>query len=231
MRKNHKMKKYIILSEKKWHKELCDHLNSFFKGNWVLINDKDNLNLENLSYIKPNKIFIPHWSYIISSEIIEKYECIIFHMTDLPYGRGGSPMQNLILEGKNDTKITAIKATSELDAGPIYLKKDFSLAGTAEEIFIRGTKIVKNMIIEIIMNNIKPKPQKGKPTYFKRRKPEQSNIEELEEIEKIYDYIRMLDAEGYPKAFIETKYFKFEFSRANFKTDKTIIADVKISRK
>ena len=29
-------------------------------------------------------------------EIHENYKCIIFHMTDLPFGRGGSPLQNLI---------------------------------------------------------------------------------------------------------------------------------------
>ena len=44
-------------------------------------------------------------------------------MTDLPYGRGGSPLQNLILKGKKTTKITAFKMIDKIDAGPIYLKK------------------------------------------------------------------------------------------------------------
>ena len=44
-------------------------------------------------------------------------------MTDLPYGRGGSPLQNLIVRGHKHTMISAIKCVKELDAGPIYLKK------------------------------------------------------------------------------------------------------------
>ena len=64
-------------------------------------------------------------------------------------------------------------------------------------------------------------------TTFKRRKPEESNIENLKTLDQIYDYIRMLDGEGYPKAFIETEHFKVEFSRTSLKQD-GIIADAKI---
>jgi methionyl-tRNA formyltransferase len=38
----------------------------------------------------------------------------------------------------------------------------------------------------------------------------------------------MLDAESYPKAFLETEYFRVEFSRASFQADKSILADVSI---
>ena len=58
-----------------------------------------------------------------------------------------------------------------------------------------------------------------------------SNIHKIDTIEKVYDYIRMLDAEGYPKAFIENEYFRFEFSRATLKSDNSIIADVRIFKK
>ena len=32
------------------------------------------------------------------SKIIKKYNCICFHTAPLPYGRGGSPIQNMILK-------------------------------------------------------------------------------------------------------------------------------------
>ena len=44
-------------------------------------------------------------------------------MTDLPYGRGGSPLQNLILDNKQKTMISAFKMTERMDEGPIYIKK------------------------------------------------------------------------------------------------------------
>ena len=181
--------------------------------------------------INPIKIFIPHWSYIIPNEIFEKYDCIVFHMTDLPFGRGGSPLQNLIIAGHKQTKISAIKVVKELDAGPIYLKENLDLVGSAEEIFLRGTSIVENIIIEIINKQLKPKEQKGEITHFKRRNPKQSNIFHLKKIDEIYDYIRMLDAENYPKAFIENDLFRFEFTKANFKSKKEIIANVRIIKK
>jgi methionyl-tRNA formyltransferase len=41
----------------------------------------------------------------------------------------------------------------------------------------------------------------------------------------------MLDCEGYPAAFIENEHFRFEFTRASLKSEKEIIADVRIIKK
>ena len=57
-------------------------------------------------------------------------------------------------------------------------------------------------------------------------------LKELQDLEKIYDFIRMLDCEGYPNAFIETEKFKYEFSNASFNSDdKIVLANVRISKK
>ena len=225
-------KTYVLVSEKHWNDDLLKKL-SYKRDNfnWILINKKENFNSENLNLINPTKIFIPHWSYIIPDKIFEKHECIVFHMTDLPYGRGGSPLQNLIVLGKEKTKITALKVVKELDAGPIFLKKELDLFGTAEEIFSRANSIVESMILEIIDNDLESTEQQGDVVHFKRRKPKDSDIGHLKGLKEVYDYIRMLDAEGYPKAFIEDNYFKFEFSRASLKANGEIIADVRIIKK
>ena len=223
---------FIILSEKSWNADLADNLyNRFPEDNFIYINNCEDFNEKYIKEINPNKIFIPHWSYFIPKTIYSKFECIVFHMTDLPYGRGGSPLQNLIIQGKNNTKISAIKVEKEIDAGNIYLKKDLPLFGTAEEIYIRANNVIEQMIIEIIKNKIKPVPQSGEIKFFKRRTPDMSNLKDINTIEKLYDYIRMLDAEGYPSAFIENEYFKFEFTRAVLKSGKQIIADVRITKK
>ncbi|MFC2132962.1 methionyl-tRNA formyltransferase, partial [Bacteroidota bacterium] len=179
----------------------------------------------------PEYIFFTHWSYIIPENIYNNYNCIVFHMTDLPYGRGGSPLQNLIERGHTHTKISALKVVKELDAGPIYLKRDLCLHGTAEEIFLRAGNIFIEMIEKIVRENPIPIIQQGEPVFFKRRKSEMSNMKELKNIMQVFDYIRMLDAVNYPNAFIENDYFKFEFSRAALKSDNSIIADVRIFKK
>ena len=226
------MKKYLILSSKIWNKDMFASFQSDdHNSNWNFINDKNEFNLENIKKINPTKIFIPHWSYIIPEEIYNSYECIVFHMTDLPFGRGGSPLQNLISRGLEDTKISALKVVKEIDAGDIYLKKDLNLNGTAEEIFIRANKIIFQMIKEIINLNIIPEKQAGKVISFKRRTLDMSNVEDIEDIEIMFNHIRMLDAAGYPNAYIETKNFRLEFNRASLKADKQIIADVRIIQK
>ena len=223
----------IILSEKEWNKNLISTLENAYKNtNWLLINNKNDFNSDVLSKYNINKIFIPHWSYIIPEGIYSNYECIVFHMTDLPYGRGGSPLQNLIVRGHTETKISALRVVKELDAGSIYLKRDLSLSGTAEEIFNRANGIIEGMISDIISKDIKPKAQEGDVVKFVRRKPQDSNISEIEDLKTAYNYIRMLDAEGYPHAFIETSNLKLEFTNANYNTDDQIITgNVRIFKK
>ena len=47
-------------------------------------------------------------------------------------------------------------------------------------------------------------------------------------LDEVYDYIRMLDAEGYPPAFIRIGDYKLEFSSASRKVS-AVIADVRIT--
>ena len=151
-------------------------------------------------------------------------------MTDLPFGRGGSPLQNLIARGYKETYISAIKCQKEIDSGPIYLKKKLQLNGSANDIFERCNVIIQNMIIEILSNDIKPVKQTGQPTFFKRRKPKDGNITKLENLNDVYNYIRMLDHKIYPNAFLTTDNLKFEFKKAK-DNGNSITANVKISKR
>ena len=226
------MSKYILLSEKSWHIDLFLNLKkNFKKDEWVHISTRSEFTFEKLKEIKPHKIFIPHWSYIIPGNIFSTYECIVFHMTDLPYGRGGSPLQNLIIRGHKTTKISAIKVSEGIDTGDIYLKKTLSLKGSARDIFTSASPIIEEMIVEILNKDIFPIAQTGEVVEFKRRKPEEGNIIDLKEVNEVYDYIRMLDCDGYPNAYIETDSFKIEFTNAELKSKNNLLANVRIFKK
>lgn len=225
------MATYILATSKSWHTDLFEALSSSVAGRWIRISDKNDLTYENLKELNPDYVFIPHWSHIIPAEVYENFRCIVFHMTDLPFGRGGSPLQNLIVRGVKETKISALQVTKGIDTGDIYLKRELSLAGTAREIFIRSSSIIESMIREILEDNPVPQPQEGEVVVFKRRKPEEGKINDLEELEEVYDYIRMLDCEGYPPAFIELPHFRLEFTRAAIQSDQSIKADVRIFKK
>lgn len=217
----------FIVSNKEWHKKHLMEISERTNSQIMYISDRSDLTLEKLKQYQPKYVFFPHWSYIVPSEIYDNYECVIFHMTDLPFGRGGSPLQNLVSRGIYQTKISALRCVRELDAGDIYMKRDLSLHGSAEEIYIRAAEITKEMIIEIIQTEPRPYAQTGEVVSFKRRRPEESDIGDLRELNLIFDYIRMLDADGYPKAFLETEHLRLEFARASLK-DGHIKADVDI---
>ena len=219
---------YVIAYNRPWCRDLPDKLEKKTGNNFFSIDNKKDLNRDHLSSINPEHIFFPHWSYIIPEEIYGNFNCVIFHMTDLPYGRGGSPLQNLIVREHRETMISAIQCVKEIDAGPVYLKKPLSLNGSAEEIFIRANHIIEKMIVEIIETNPQPLQQRGEITKFRRRKPEDGDLSRSKSIDEVFDYIRMLDADGYQPAFIRVGNYKIEFFRATKKID-AVHASVKVT--
>lgn len=224
------VKKYIVAGCKPWSREVYDSKISHYPGEWFFIAEKEELNTRKLEEIKPEYIFFLHWSWIVPQEITDNFRCVCFHMTDLPYGRGGSPLQNLIARGHKSTRLSAIKMLPELDAGPIYMKRELSLEGSAENIYLRANILASEMIGEITGQNIIPLEQTGEPVIFERRKPEESRIpQNIDNMEKLYDFIRMLDAPSYPKAFMETDKFRIEFEKAEMIGEKELEAKIRIS--
>ena len=222
------MKKVVIATIKSWNIRKAYKFKELYKDKYevVIITDKRELSKKNVSRINPEWIFFPHWSWIIPPELYEKYTCVVFHITDLPFGRGGSPLQNLIQRKIYHTKISAIQVEEGIDTGKIYLKKDFYIGiGSAEEIFIAASQIIFfDMIPYILENKPIPQAQEGELIVFKRRRPEESNLQkaEIKNLDDFYDFVRMLDAEGYPKAFFKINNLKIEFSEVHKKSNKLV---------
>lgn len=216
------MKNIVIATIKEWNINNYFELKKELENEYslYLLTNKDELSFKNIEKINPKYIFFPHWSWIIPENIYKNYECILFHMTDLPYGRGGSPLQNLILNKVYNTKISALRVTKGLDEGDIYIKEDFDISkGSANEIYINASNLIfKKLIPNILQKNLKPTKQEGKIVNFIRRTPSQSNINNLSEVslQNLYDFIRMLDAPSYPRAYLELKNIKIEFTEAIF---------------
>ena len=221
---------YIVAGIGEWNKALFDENITTLSGNWAYVSTPVGLEGKLKEGFEPKYIFFPHWRWIVPTEILDNYECVCFHMTDVPYGRGGSPLQNLIVRGHKDTVLTALQMEKGLDTGPVYLKEALSLAGSAEVIYNRASQTAWKMIINIIANEPQPIPQQGDIVLFKRRTPQQSEISADLTPEQLYDFIRMLDAPGYPKAFIDKESYQLEFDQAELATS-AVTARVKIKIK
>lgn len=218
----------VIASTRRWNHVLVSEIAEATGRVVHWVSHIDQMNVVYLDRIAPAYVFLPHWSFIVPTEVLDRFETIVFHMTDVPFGRGGSPLQNLISRGVYDTKVTALRCTSDLDAGDVYAKAPLSLFGGAEEIYLRARDVIGRMIVEIVTHRTTPIPQEGEATLFKRRTSAQSDVADLESLEHIFDWIRMLDATGYPKAFARVGRFRLEFSRAA-RYENGVYADVRIS--
>jgi len=205
---------YAVCAVKPWNAEAFLRRTPELAGNWHMIDDPERLTVDALTPLSPRYLFFPHWSWRVPSEILSRYECVCFHMTDVPYGRGGSPLQNLIVRGRVTTTLSALRMVEELDAGPVYLKRPLSLEGRAEEIFTRAADLIYDLIAEIIAKEPVPIPQAGEPVVFPRRTPEESRLPQQAGATALYDFIRMLDAPTYPKAFLEWGDWRLEFDHA-----------------
>jgi methionyl-tRNA formyltransferase len=220
----------LLLSSRPWNDDLAKRLSAALERPVHAISHPAELQQEAVAVLDPEWIFVPHWSDWIPEAIWSRWPTVIFHMTDLPYGRGGSPLQNLIQRGHSSTMLTALRCSAELDAGPIYSKETLSLQGTAEEIYLRADALIEVMIARIVHEQPKPQPQQGEPVFFSRRKPDQSNLAHCPSGDLLawYDQIRMLDAEGYPHAFLDAHGVRLEFRRVSRRSD-GLHADVRIT--
>jgi methionyl-tRNA formyltransferase len=205
---------YCVATVRPWNVAEFQSSIIHLPGKWHLITEEPSLTYSRMREIGPKAIFFPHWNWKVSKEIVSSFECVAFHAAPLPFGKGGSPIQNLISRGFSETKLTAFRMKSGFDDGDIYLQRDLSLSGSAHEIFLRIAKLTASMIEEMIGSWPTPVPQVGEPVTFRRRTPEQSRVDAACDIKQIYDHIRMLDAPEYPKAFVEIEGMRIEFGEA-----------------
>jgi methionyl-tRNA formyltransferase len=204
---NIELSKFLYVSYRDWADK------TYFETFLNIPRVKTNFDLMN--YIKNNVsleyIFFIGWSELISEEILKDYTCFCVHPSLLPLYRGGSPIQNQIIDGVLDSGVTLFKMNNKIDAGPIFAQKYLSLRGTLDEIFNRlsfiSADMVRDLILKINNNEIIQliEQDEKKATFYKRRTPIQSEVK-IEEIEtstsvQLYNKIRSL-GDPYPNAYI-----------------------------
>ena len=216
---------YLFCAYRDWSLKLYEKLLDV-DDNFVLIKSPKKLTNSFVKKLNPEFIFFPDWSWIIPKKITDNYKCVCLHESNLPKFRGGSPLQNQIIRGITKTKTTAFFMSDGIDEGDIILQKNLSLKGKIEDIFLRMIENDFKIITKIISGKYTVKKQKGTPTLFKRRKPEESELKNLNFTKKyLYDFIRMLE-DPYPNAFIKLGKRKIIFKSANLKDNKLFFQGV-----
>lgn len=197
--------KICCIGYRAWAIEIYNNLRS--DGYNVLIMEE--YDDKKIREYNPKYILFYGWSKIIDEKIIDDFKCIMLHPSPLPKYRGGSPIQNQIIRNEIHSAVTLFIIDKGIDTGDIIAQEYLSLDGNLNTIFKKITQIGLKLTKNILSNGYKRKKQnESEATYYKRRKPEMSEItlDELasKDSKYLYNKIRML-ADPYPNAYIRTK--------------------------
>jgi methionyl-tRNA formyltransferase len=151
-------------------------------------------------------LFILSCEKLINSFQLSKHtNNIVIHPSDLPKGRGWSPLAWQVLEGNNRIAITLFEAKDGVDSGPVYFKETIKLTGleiNSELKELQGSKTI-SMALKYIRNFSKmvAKPQSGPVTYYKRRGKDSNVLDVNKPIIDQFNILRISDNERYPAHF------------------------------
>ena len=171
---------------------------------------KDN---DDISFFEKNNfdlLLLGGWQRLIPETILSKLKIggIGFHGSSefLPKGRGRSPVNWSLIEGKTQFILHAFLMTPGIDDGDVITHEIFDINewDTCQTIYYKISIIQKRILAEIIpklvSNNFKHTPQTGEPSYYAKRTPDDGLINWSKSVHEIYNFVRAL-TRPYPGAF------------------------------
>jgi methionyl-tRNA formyltransferase len=158
--------------------------------------------------------FILSFGKKISKNNLDKSKCnIVIHASNLPLGRGFSPMTWKILEGKNIIPIVLFEADQNIDTGEIFLKDNIKLAG--HELCNEWRRMQAQKTIDLCIKFtknfnklVKKKQNSSKISYYRKRTKEDSIIDLNKTLKEQFNLLRVVDNNNYP-AFFEYKKHRY----------------------
>lgn len=130
---------------------------------------------------------------------------LVVHESDLPKGKGWSPVTWQVLEGINRIPVTLFEASEKVDAGKIYSQGFMELSGTEllTEIKHQQGVITQQLIRDFVDRypNVEGKEQTGEESFYPRRKGEDSQLDIHKTLAEQFNLLRVCDNERYPAHF------------------------------
>ena len=154
-------------------------------------------------------IIISYYKIIPKKYLKKSKHNLVVHESNLPKGRGFSPLYWQILDGKTNIVFSLFECSEKMDAGNIYFKKKFKFSPNLifEEIKIKQMNSALSLIDKFFYNYSKKKKfksykQKGKSSYFKRIKKNMCKLDINKSIKSQMNIIRTRDNKNFPSFFI-----------------------------
>ena len=131
---------------------------------------------------------------------------LVVHESDLPMGKGWSPLTHQVLEGKNKIPVTLFEADKSFDGGKIYFKKFIDLNGDEliDELREKQAQMTFYLIDKFLRerSDIIGVKQKGKETFYQSRNHSHTELDINKSILENFNLLRVVDNQRYPAFFI-----------------------------
>jgi len=210
-----------ILCTEKNHK-IIPYLEKWKSSN---SNDHNISIVNNSSDVKSGDLlFLISCLEIIKIDIRSRFKhTLVIHESDLPHGKGWSPIQWQILSGLNSIVITLLDAVDKVDSGDIWKKEIVKLDGheLSDEINEQIFPIKLNLMDFAIknMNSVnKIVQEEVDESHFPRRVPADSQIDVTKSISEQFNLLRIADNERYP-CFFNYKGHRYKISLTKIDTE------------
>lgn len=145
---------------------------------------------------------------IVPTNILSQFRHnLVVHESDLPKGKGWSPLTWQILEGKNRIPATLFEAAEKVDSGVIYAQewmgfKGHELIDELREVQAKATiKLCKRFVDGYPQILGEAREQVGESDYYPRRLPNDSFINPEKSISELFAQLRVADSDRYPSFF------------------------------
>jgi methionyl-tRNA formyltransferase len=132
---------------------------------------------------------------------------LVVHESDLPKGKGWSPLTWQIIEGRNRIPITLFEAADRVDSGPIYAQHWIEFEGHELIDELRSAqaaatlKLCRWFIDAYPASAAQAQPQQGTESVYPRRRPADSQLDPDLSIAQQFNQLRVVDNERYPAFF------------------------------
>jgi methionyl-tRNA formyltransferase len=132
---------------------------------------------------------------------------LVVHASDLPQGKGWSPLTWKIINGENYIPVVLFEAAEQVDSGQIYLKQTmefngYELIGELREVLAKTTFQLCNEFIAKYPHIVnEAQTQHGEASFYPRRTPEDSRLRPEQSIQEQFHLMRVADNERYPCYF------------------------------
>ncbi|MEO6517093.1 MAG: UDP-2,4-diacetamido-2,4,6-trideoxy-beta-L-altropyranose hydrolase [Steroidobacteraceae bacterium] len=145
------------------------------------------------------------WGQIVDADFRARYRhTVVAHASDLPRGRGWSPLAWEISSGANCIVVSLIEATEKVDAGVIYLQETLNFEG--HELLPEMQQVLGQVIERLCVTfatscahgTPSSREQSGVPSYHPRRSAADSELDPHATIAAQFDLLRVVDNARYP---------------------------------